>query len=251
MAGRVIVSKENNFYKGIKKLKDKKYRNKENLFLAEGWKIFELNKNPKYIIIKKSLEHKYNLDNYENTYIFEDFLFDEITSQENSQGVIFVYDQKDADIRAISNNIVVLDKIQDPGNLGTILRTIDAVGISDVILIKGTVDVYNEKTVRSSMGSIFELNFFYFSENDCIAFLQKNKFKILTTSLSDESIDYRKMNIYEKNSIIIGNEGNGVSEIFLKNSETLIKIPIYGKAESLNVGIATGIILYKFKELGG
>ncbi|BDU50436.1 TrmH family RNA methyltransferase [Haliovirga abyssi] len=249
MASRVILSKENKFYKLIKKLKDKKYREKERAFLAEGFKIFELNKNPKYIILKNSMQNKFDFSSYNNKYIFEDFLFDEITSQENSQGVIFVYEYPSPNIENILGDIVILDQVQDPGNLGTIIRTLDAIGLKSLILIKGTVDVYNEKTVRSSMGSIFNLNFHYMNYDELFSFLEEKNYNIISTALDDDSVDYTQMRLKEKNAIVFGNEGNGISKKILNKSNEKVIIPIYGSAESLNVGIAVGVVMYKYIEL--
>ena len=142
-----------------------------------------------------------------------------------------------------------MDNIQDPGNLGTLIRVIDAVGIKNVILTKGSCDIYNEKVVRSTMGSLFNLNFKYLSLLELKDFLKENSFNVLVTALSEKSKNYDKMTIEEKNAIIFGNEGHGVSQELLDIANEQLIIPIYGKAESLNVSIAAGIFLYKYREL--
>ena len=115
--------------------------------------------------------------------IVSDKIFKELTSQENSQGVILVYSYCPSDLEKIENNILVLDKVQDPGNLGTIIRVADAAGFKDIILTKGSVDCYNEKCVRSSMGSIFNMNISVYGREELIHFLEEKKYKLLVTAL--------------------------------------------------------------------
>jgi len=246
-----ISSKDNNLFKRIKKLKKKKYREKEKLFIAEGHKFLDFSTTPKYIIIRDGEEENYpNINNFEcKKLIYSDTLFNEISTQENSQGVILIYEFLENTIDSLGDTIVILDRIQDPGNLGTIIRLVDAVGFKDIILTTGSVDIYNDKSVRSSMGSLFNLNINYLSEKDLIGLLKEKEYNILSSGLTNESVNYNKVKLKEKNAIIFGNEGQGVSENILEISDEIVKIPIYGSAESLNVGVATGIILYKVREI--
>ncbi|MGL5123599.1 MAG: TrmH family RNA methyltransferase [Fusobacteriaceae bacterium] len=247
-----IVTLENSLLKKIKKLKQKKYREEEGLFLAEGLKFLTLEEKPLYIIIREDilLDIKNKIDKFScKKIILNDKLFKQLSSQENSQGLLLVYSIKKDDLRNLSNNIVILDKIGDPGNLGTIIRLCDAVGIKDIIMTKGTADCYAEKVVRSTMGSIFSVNLYYNDEDEIINYLKRNDYKIFVTALDKKSIPYNKIKLENKNAIVFGNEGKGVSEIFLKNSDEKIIIPIYGTAESLNVAIASGIVLYKVREI--
>ena len=245
-----IKSKENQFFKKLKSLKIKKYRDEYREFLVEGVKIFDFIENFEFVILKESKKNIYdNFWEYENCYILSDNIFDEISSQSNSQGIIFGISYLDKKINFDVKELVVLDNIQDPGNLGTIIRVLDAVGIENLILTKGSCDIYNEKVVRSTMGSLFNLNIEYLSLTELSEILKKNNFNILSTALSKESISYEKMNLQEKNAIVFGNEGHGVSEEILKISNEKVIIPIYGKAESLNVALASGIFLYKYREL--
>ncbi len=246
----LISSKENNFYKLLKKLRQRKYREKEELFLAEGIKFLNVQKEPEYLVIEEGKDREIEIpDNLiYKTYILNKKLFKEISYQENSQGLILVYRYNKSLLDEIGDNIVVLDRVQDPGNLGTIIRIVDAAGFKDIILIKGSVDVYNEKTVRSSMGSIFAINIVYMEEMELMDFLEERGYRRIVTALEDDTVDYNKMDLSEKNAIIFGNEGRGVSETIIAKSDEKIKIPIYGGAESLNVAIAAGIILYKVRE---
>ena len=249
-----ISSLENNTIKRIKKLKQRKYREEEKRFLAEGRKFLDFDYQPELIILKENFEEIENINNKLEKFdcrkiVVNDKIFKELTSQENSQGVILVYPYCSSDIEDLKNNIVVLDKVQDPGNLGTIIRVADAAGFRDIILTKGSVDCYNEKCVRSSMGSIFNMNIIYMEESTLINYLREKKFKLHITALEKNSIEYTQMTLANKNAVVFGSEGNGVSEEFLKSADETVIIPIYGSAESLNVAIASGIILYKVKEL--
>lgn len=249
-----INSLDNSTIKKVKKLKQRKYREEEKKFLAEGRKFLDFTYTPDLIILKENFEDFENITTKLERFncrkiVVNDRIFKELTSQENSQGVILVYPYCETNIEKINNNIIVLDKIQDPGNLGTIIRVADAAGFKDIILSKGSVDCYNEKCVRSSMGSIFNMNIVYMEEFQLIQFLKEKKYKFLVTALENNSIEYTDITLSEKNAIIFGSEGNGVSSNFLKAADETVIIPIYGSAESLNVAMASGIILYKVREL--
>lgn len=249
-----INSLDNNTIKKIKKLKQRKYREDEKKFLAEGRKFLDFDYQPELIILKENFEEINNIEQKLEKFncrkiVVTDRIFKELTSQENSQGVILVYPYCSSDINSLQKNIIVLDKVQDPGNLGTIIRVADAAGFKDILLTKGSVDCYNEKCVRSSMGSIFNMNILYMEETSLLNYLKENNYKLQVTALEKNSIEYTEMNLNDKNAIVFGSEGNGVSEEFLKAADECIIIPIYGSAESLNVAMASGIILYKVKEL--
>ena len=249
----IIKSKENKFFKRIKKLKTKKYRDKEELFIAEGHKFLDFKEAPEYIVVRE------DCDRYDEKiaafqcekYIFSEPLFNEITTQENSQGVILVYKMTHGGMEALEDNIVVLDRVQDPGNLGTIIRVADAAGYRDIILTKGSVDVYNDKCVRSSMGSLFNMNILYVEGEKLLEELRERGYKISVTALASDAVSYTQMELDEKNAIIFGNEGQGVSKEIIDAADQKVIIPIYGSAESLNVAMASGIMLYKCRELLG
>ncbi|MGL4567229.1 MAG: TrmH family RNA methyltransferase, partial [Fusobacteriaceae bacterium] len=153
-----IISSENNSYKKFKKLKQRKYREEMGLFLAEGHKFLDFQEIPEAIIIKDSYydeigERVVSKFQYSvKTFILDSKLFKELSTQENSQGIIFVYPTRTGSVEKLEDNIVVLDRVADPGNLGTIIRLCDAAGFKDILLTKGSVDCYNDKVVRSSMG---------------------------------------------------------------------------------------------------
>ncbi len=247
-----IESKNNTFFKLLKKLKDRKYREKEQLFLVEGEKILEYSQDVKFYILREDIIDEYKQFDFfqkESCIVLSQALYKDLSTQENSQGIITICKYKHSKVENFKSDIILLDKIQDPGNLGTIVRIGDAVGIKDFILIKGTVDIYNEKVIRSTMGSIFSINFVYMDELEALKYLKERAYCIISSTLNENSINYTDMIVKEKNVLVFGNEGQGISKIFQENSDQYIKIPIYGNAESLNVAVATGIIVYKYKEL--
>lgn len=247
-----ITSSENNQFKFLKKLKQKKYREEFSLFLAEGDKFLDFQITPEYIIINEEvlelLKNKIEQKQCRKLVLTKQ-LFAQLSSQESSQGVILVYKTSYSNLENMGKNLVILDRVADPGNLGTILRLCDASGFKDIILVDGCVDVYNEKVVRSSMGSIFGVNFIYLPEEKIFEFLEKNSYKVFVTALDDSSIKYTEVKLSDKNCFVFGNEGKGVSQDFLNRASEKVIIPIYGIAESLNVAVASGIFLYKMREL--
>lgn len=252
-----IDSKENNTFKKIKKYRTKKYRDKDRRFLAEGVKFLDFDTMPEYILLDENFSNDKSIlekiKRFDKTIVItlSESLFSQLSSQENSQGVILVYEYTENDIENVCDNVIVLDRVGDPGNLGTIIRTADAAGFRDIILTKGSVDSYNEKTVRSTMGSIFNVRLYYIEEEGLLNFLKEREYKIISTVLSKDSIPYTKMKLKNKNAIVFGNEGSGIGDNIVKNSDEKVIIPIYGTAESLNVAMACGIIIYKVREILG
>ena len=248
----LITSFDNKFYKLLKKLDKKKYRDENNIFKAEGEKFLNEDINFNKIIVKESkfeyFDKKYSIGNHDNLTILRDDLFDEVSTQESSQGIMFLYTKNLNNISDINGDVVILDDIQDPGNIGTIMRTMIAVNFKNLILTKGSVDVYNPKTVRATMGGIFKLNIIYETPENIIEFLKKNDYLIVSTALHKDSISYEKIIQKDKNAYIFGNEGGGVSDYLIEQSDIKSIIPIYGDIESLKVSVASGIFLYKMKE---
>lgn len=256
----MISSKSNELIKRIKSLSLKKYRDKYREYIVEGIKMtFEAVDNAKVtgIIYCEELLPAQDIKKLNELIsvkkISKDILisvsknvFEYISDTVTPQGVITVVKMNDSKFDfSINDNIFVLDNIQDPGNLGTIIRSLDAAGIKNLILSKDTVDHFNMKVIRSTMGAIFRINIIKL-ENDLIEFvrkLKKNKFSIVTTSLS-ASKPYFDVN-YDKCAIVMGNEANGVNDSIISESDLLIKIPMPGMAESLNVAIATSIIAFE------
>ncbi len=238
---QVITSKDNEVIKKIRKLKDKKYREQEHKYLIEGIKLIKEavteKANIDTIVVCEdcvengSIEPKllYEIAKYNCIYVAEK-VFEAITEVSNPQGMLAVVNKenKEENINYNEDMIVVLDGIQDPGNLGTILRTIDSVGLTQIILSEKTADAYNPKVVRSTMGAIFRVNVIV-STNivKTLKELKKHKFKILATSLETNQNIYDID--YHKKALVIGNEANGISKEVLALADETAKIPMLRK----------------------
>lgn len=251
----IIRSKDNKIVKELKKLKQKKYRDFTNKFLAEGIKFLDyIEYIPELIIAREDMIDNSiflkKIKNFNTKILYlDEKIFNELSAQENSQGVIIQYQKKEGNLDSISNDIIVLDDISDPGNLGTIIRVCDATNFKDIILTKGSVDAYNDKVIRASMGSILNVNLIYLDRNFIINLLVEEKYNTFITYLDKTAVSYNKIKLQNKNAIVMGNEGRGVGNDFLEILHTKTIIPILGNAESLNVAIASSLMLYKFREL--
>lgn len=256
-----ISSKDNSIIKKVKQLGLKKYRDKYNLFIIEGINaINEAIKNHvevRFTVAQDTFLQEHDHEELINEIYHEDIpifnvpdsLFNYISETKKPQGIIAVVSKLEFDYERIvkeeESNILILDKIQDPGNLGTIVRTADAAGIDLIISLKGSVDFYLSKTVRSAAGSIFRIPTVQLeSENEVIALLKKHKKKLMVTSPRAEYLCY-EVPLYKNIALVIGNEANGVSDPFIKEAEYMIKIPMLRETESLNASIAASIVMYE------
>lgn len=255
---QVITSKDNEIIKNIRKLKEKKYRDMNHEFIVEGIKLIKEavaeEAKIKLIVVCEEclkdgcLDQKllYEIAKYDCIYVNQK-VFSVLTDVQNPQGLLAVIEKQDKEenINYKEDVIVVLDGIQDPGNLGTILRTIDSVGLKQVIVSSKTADAYNPKVVRSTMGAIFRVNIIE-SENllETLKNAKKHKYKIMATSLETNNSIYDVD--YHKKVLVIGNEANGVSKEVLDYADEKIRIPMLGKTESLNASVATAVILYEY-----
>ena len=247
-----IESKENNFFKNTKKLKEKRNRKKENKYIIEGFRFVEEAIKSKAKInsiiiaenaLNKALEYYEGLENFE-CYVFSDNLFTQICSTENPQGIAAIINMENENLKIDGDFFILVDRVQDPGNMGTIIRTAHAAGANGVILTKGTVDVYNDKTLRSTMGSIFKVPIIEDDNGDFLVALKKEGFKLVASSLEGKN-NFFEEDLKSKIIIAVGNEGNGISEDIENEADVLVKIPMPGNAESLNVSIAASIMIYE------
>ncbi len=253
-----ITSKENEFIKHVKKLKDKKYRDINNEYVIEGIKLVAeaiQEKAPiKQIILCDDCERNetlpkdlmYEIAKYECIYVTQK-LFKYLTEVQAPQGILAIIEKTpvNTEIDYTQDIIVALNDIQDPGNLGAILRTVDSIGLKQILLSKGTADAYNPKVVRSTMGAIFRVKIIECEDlKQTLKEVKKHKFKIMVSSLQTENTIYDVD--YRKKVVIIGNEANGVEREIQEFADEKVKIPMLGRTESLNASVAAGIILYEY-----
>ena len=247
-----IESKNNNLFKEIKKLKEKKHRIKSNKYLIEGLRFVEEAIKSKVsidsIIFTESFKEK-NPDLFlkinENIKLIQmnEALLKQLCSTENPQGIVGVINMQNKELKS-GELVVLVDKVQDPGNMGTIIRTAHAAGAAGLVMTKGTVDIYNDKTLRSTMGSIFYIPIVEDDSLDFVKSLKKEGYKLVVSSLQGKN-NFFEENLQGKVMIAVGNEGNGVSDEVYDIADIKVKIPMPGEAESLNVAVATSIMIYE------
>ena len=277
----IISSKDNEIVKEIRKLKEKKYR--KNKFIVEGIKMLEEaiseNASIDLIVIREGMDlsnlisnilPKNNADSGIKSKNILDVIskiknitvtrkvFDTLTDVVSPQGVLAVINKNkkviNSDSNIISKNneidttadyILALDGIQDPGNLGTIIRTADSANLKQIIVSKNTVDAYSPKVIRSTMGAIYRVHIIEVENLEVtLKDLQKGGFKVVVTSLDTKNSIYDIS--YNKSIVVIGNEANGVSKEVQELANEKVKIPMLGKTESLNAAVATGIMIYEY-----
>lgn len=238
----VITSLNNEHIKEINKLKEKKYRDLTNTFLIEGEHLTE--EAIKEGLVKELivLEGKeYFFDDIKVTYVSKDVM-KKLSSMDSFPSVIGVCNKKQEDI--IKGNILILDDIQDPGNLGTIIRSSVAFNIDTIILSSKTVDLYNPKVIRSTQGMLFHINIIVCDLCDMISKLREDDYVIYGTKV-DGGRSVRDITINNKYALVIGNEGNGMSKEVSMLCDEYLYIEMNEKVESLNAGVAASILLYE------
>ncbi|AXI09639.1 RNA methyltransferase [Oceanobacillus zhaokaii] len=244
----MITSVKNERVKAWKKLHNRKERNNTKTFIIEGFHLLEEAWKSDWVIQEIIAEEAVELPNWCQDYEVERVsapVFEQITQTQTPQGVAAVLEMKEATKRK-GNYLLLIDSVQDPGNLGTMIRTADAAGMDGIVLGNGTVDIYNDKVLRSTQGSIFHIPIYHASLLDEVKDLQQNGFKIWATALLNAK-KYNEIQIDGKVALILGNEGAGVRQELIDVADEIVTIPIYGKAESLNVSIAAGILMYYLK----
>ena len=240
----IIKSESNEKYKYLNKLKKKKDRKKFNSFIVESIKIVEQIPDDfecEFVFVNEDMK------DYETDFkkiVFSNKLFDKLSLLENPEGVSALLKIKKAK-EISSDKILLLDHMQDPGNLGTIIRSAEAFSFKDIILVNNCVDLYNEKTIRASMGSIFRLNFLELNIDDLKNF---KDYKLILADMNGKSVDYYKS--CDKIILAIGNEANGISKSLKDLSNDFVSIKMDGKIESLNAAIAASILMNNFSQSG-
>ncbi|CCY94621.1 putative uncharacterized protein [Firmicutes bacterium CAG:884] len=237
----IYTSIENEHIKEIKKLNNKKYRDLNGKFIIEGKHLVEeaiKNNLVEEILLLEGNNEKYDVKtNYVNGKVMK-----YITELDNPSKIIGICHKKNDKIQG--NHILILDDIQDPGNLGTIIRSAVAFNIDTIILSKTGVDLYNSKVLRSTQGMIFNINIVVSDIKEEILKLKNDNYKILTTNVEGGKL-VKSIEKNQKFAIIIGNEGKGVSKEIKELSDEYIYIEMNKKCESLNAAVATSIILYE------
>ena len=258
---KVITSKDNSIYKSALRLLRKKYRDEEGMYLLEGVKPLrdavttgiEIEKvficdgtDTEKVLAGLSLTE----DTIEGRLvILERRLFEKLSETETSQGVICMVRKNILDDEAFAKasegkGLVVCDQLQDPGNLGTIIRTAEAAGFGGLVMVRGSADPYSPKVVRAAAGSLFRMPILEDkTAEEAIAFARKTGRRLAVTWL-EGGINCFDAQLGPEDAIVIGNEGRGVSQAFADAADIRVIIPMQGSIESLNAAVAAGILMY-------
>ncbi|MDI6619865.1 MAG: RNA methyltransferase [Clostridiales bacterium] len=254
----IIKSRDNDILKLARKLKIKKYRRELGLYVIEGLRFIEdavmSNAPVRFCMCSESLKGERAERLFKNLhdksirlYMLKDELFKDICDTKNPQGIIAIIERKNYTVESIRKDasfLILADRLQDPGNLGTIIRTADAANADGIIVSDGTVDPYSPKVLRSTMGSIFHIPVVAGDLIDAIKALKKQGFNVYASSLDGDN-SYFDFDYCLKTAIVIGNEANGIDEEIFNLSDKFIKIPMLGRAESLNAAVAGGILMFE------
>ncbi|HPL54878.1 MAG TPA: RNA methyltransferase [Bacillota bacterium] len=257
----VIKSSSNNLIKYIKSLRIKKFRDKYGEFMIEGEKLLAEALNYKASVSMVLLSRNYWEKGRHETlsgmlseshiplYYTEDNIFKEVCETDTPQGVLAVVRKLEFDLSAVMARdelcVVLLHEARDPGNVGTIIRAADACGLDAVLISKDSVDLYNGKTIRATMGSLFHIPVFQdMDTEETISMLRDGKV-ITVGSDPRSSISCIELPHYKRTAILVGNESQGLSGKIQALLDVNVKIPMPGRAESLNAGMAAAILMYE------
>ena len=241
----IITSKANSVVKNAKKLHQKKYR--KSAYLIEGWHLFE-----EAVQAGVTIEKIFALESYrdqlaafpQTVWVSEDILLDLADSQ-TPQGIVAVVQKEEVEqVDLNQGKFLFLEDVQDPGNVGTIIRTADAAGFTGVIVSDKSADIYSLKTLRSMQGSHFHLPIYRMSSQRLLEVAKEADIPVLATTLSKDSVDYRELPPIENFVLVMGNEGQGISPLMAESADQLVHISMKGQAESLNVAVAAGILIF-------
>ena len=251
----MITSTSNPQIKRLLQLQNKsKARNEEKVFLVEGIRMYleTPEKDVEKVYVSETLYNRKKLELKLDRFAYEilsDNVFKHVSDTKTPQGILCVVKQKEyqlEDLMQVENpHFIVLDNLQDPGNLGTILRTAEAAGVTAVIMSRDTVDIYNPKVIRSTMGSIYRMPFLYV---ECLPDLLqefKKKGVISYAAHLQGKQNYDQEDYRGGTAILIGNEGNGLREEVAENADILVQIPMCGEVESLNAAIAASVMMFE------
>ena len=269
-----VTSKNNQLFKECRKLAQKKYRDLSGKFLAEGeilvCEAFSCNLDIDALIVREGAQYT-DINDFDEgltarlgtdaagrlsgqigkAFVFSPELFGEICQTETSQGIIAVVNKRELSredfISRIGpgDDILIMDRLQDPGNIGTILRTAEGAGYSACVAVKGTGDIYSPKVLRAGAGSIFRLPVIYVDDGEAAASLASDAGKRLAVTCVDGGVPYYMQDLSGDVALVIGNEGGGVSDVLMDCADIKITIPMSGELESLNAAVAAAILMFE------
>ncbi len=246
-----IESNQNSRIKQWKKLvQQKKERTKTNRYIVEGQHLVEealKSGQVETVIVAEQVDFSVNVQEVEVIEV-TDSIARELAATETSQMVFACCIKKEQPFYdAKGKRYLLIDAVQDPGNVGTLIRTADAAGVDGVVIGKGSADIYSPKVLRAAQGSTFHVPLYEMELDEAFQTLQCLQIPIYATGWTTQAKPYNEVSKDEGFALIVGNEGNGVAPYYMERADEVIFIPMYGQAESLNVGIAAGIVLFHYR----
>lgn len=241
----IITSKSNKLVKETKKLHQKKYR--KSSYLIEGWHLFEeaVQAGADILHIFALPEHEERLTSYSQTTFVTPEILQDLADSKTPQGIVAELALPAQSVPDLSaGRYLFLEDVQDPGNLGTMIRTADAVAYRGVIISNQSADIYSLKTLRSMQGSHFHLPVYRMATVDFLSAAQEAGLPVLASTLSQDSVDYQSLEVPASFALVMGNEGQGISPLMTEKADQLVHISMPGQAESLNVAVAAGILMF-------
>lgn len=253
---KTIYSTDNRIFKLLRELSVKKYRDRTGKYIIEGDNLIEeavkSGIKPEVIVVREDCEEKAErfAGAADETVFMSRQLFEKAAQTETSQGIMAIVAKQsytaDEFYEAVGDgNIVFLDRLQDPGNIGTVIRTAEAAGYKGIITLKGTGDIYSPKTVRAATGSVFRMPVLAADDLTAATGRIREAGKKLVATCMDGSVVYYEADLTKDIVLIIGNEGNGISDELQALADIRVNIPMFGKVESLNASIAAAILMYE------
>ena len=243
----IIRSKSNQLIKQTKKLQQKKYR--KDAYLIEGWHLLEEAQKAGAQIeqIFVTEEGLHRLNQPELVKLVSPEVLAELSDSVTPQGVVAQLSLPQQEPPGqLSGKFLVLEDVQDPGNVGTMIRTADAAGYDGVFISEKSADIYSMKVLRSMQGSHFHLPIYRVDMGKLLEHFKSKQIPVFATTLSKNSVDYKEIIAPSSFALVMGNEGHGISDFMADQADQLIHISMPGQAESLNVAVAAGILLFSF-----
>ncbi|MBQ0004734.1 MAG: RNA methyltransferase [Clostridiales bacterium] len=251
-----IESLDNSRLKLIRKLAAKKHRDAEGRFIIEGINLLEeaIRKNVQLDLIVMADDFRYDEDRLRLSDIAElcvvsRTIYEKLCDADNGSGILAVakkniYTEESIEL-SCNANVLVLDRVQDPGNIGTMIRTSVAAGYELVVVCKGTADLYSPKVLRATAGMVFHVPVLFTDDAETTAELLRRLGKRICVTVPRGGVPYYERNLSEGIALVIGNEGNGISDELIELSDEKVTIPMMGEIESLNAAVSAAILMYE------
>ena len=244
----IITSKSNNVIKNAKKLHQKKYRTDS--YLIEGWHLFEEALENQAIIRQVFVLEAYldRVENIQNVTVVTSEILSLLADSKTPQGIVAeILLEQPVLPDQLHGRYLYLEDVHDPGNVGTMIRTADSAGFDGVMISKASADLFSLKTLRSMQGSHFHLPIWKMDREELFERASQSNLAVLATTLSEASMDYRQIPQIDQLILVMGNEGKGISPEMAAQADQLVHITMPGRAESLNVAVAAGILMFHLR----